>query len=84
MKNIGPYLPKNLEKAWEITRELSEHADNAGGYSCLVEIEALDGKKTKYLFDCGWNYMWMDQCFKREGIDKMLANGEDSCLYLHA
>ena len=20
--------------------------------------------------------MWMDQCFKREGIDKMLANGE--------
>ena len=21
MKNIGPYLPKNLEKAWEITRE---------------------------------------------------------------
>lgn len=24
MKNIGPYLPKNLEKAWEITRELSE------------------------------------------------------------
>lgn len=57
MKNIGPYLPKNLEKAWEITRELSEHADNAGGYSCLVEIEALDGKKTKYLFDCGWNYI---------------------------
>ena len=49
MKNIGPYLPKNLEKAWEITRELSEHADNAGGYSCLVEIEALGRQENEVL-----------------------------------
>ena len=51
-------------------------ADNAGGFSCLVEVEAMDGTKTKYLFDCGWNYDWMEESFKREGIDNMLANGE--------
>ena len=39
-------------------------------------IEAMDGTKTKYLFDCGWNYDWMEESFKREGIDNMLANGE--------
>ena len=77
LKIIKPYLDKgDLDGAWNTTRELSQHPDNAGGFSCLVEVEALDGKKTKYLFDCGWNYQWMDTCFKREGIDKMLANNE--------
>lgn len=74
---IKPFLEKgDLDGAWELAKKNCVHADNAGGYSCLVEIEALDGKKTRYLFDCGWNYQWMDKCFKREGIDKMLQNGE--------
>ncbi len=76
MAKIQQYLPKDLEKAWAIATENCVHPDNAGGYSCLVEVEALDGQKTKYLFDCGWNYLWMDQSFQREGVDKMLANNE--------
>jgi 7,8-dihydropterin-6-yl-methyl-4-(beta-D-ribofuranosyl)aminobenzene 5'-phosphate synthase len=30
----------------------------------------------KYLLDSGWSYDWMDKCFQREGIYKMLANRE--------
>ncbi|WP_291439902.1 twin-arginine translocation signal domain-containing protein [Desulfovibrio sp.] len=76
IKHIKHLLPKKLDEAWEITREKSVHADNAGGFSCLIEVEALDGSVTKYLFDTGWNYVWMDACYKREGIDLMLANNE--------
>ena len=76
MKLIKHLLPNKLEEAWQIVRENSVHSENAGGFSCLVEIEAMDGKVTKYLFDTGWNYQWMDTCYKREGIDTMLANNE--------
>ena len=76
MKLIKHLLPNKLEEAWQIVRENSVHPENAGGFSCLVEIEAMDGKVTKYLFDTGWNYLWMDTCYKREGIDTMLANNE--------
>ena len=77
IERIRPYLEKgDLDGAWKAASEVCVHPENAGGYSCLVEIEAMDGKKTRYLFDCGWNYQWMDTCFKREGIDKMLQNGE--------
>ena len=76
MKLIRHLLPNKLEEAWQIVRENSVHSENAGGFSCLVEIEAMDGKVTKYLFDTGWNYLWMDTCYKREGIDTMLANNE--------
>ena len=76
MKLIKHLLPNKLEEAWQIVRENSVHAENAGGFSCLVEIEAMDGKVTKYLFDTGWNYLWMDTCYKREGIYTMLANNE--------
>lgn len=76
IKQIKHLLPGNLEEAWAIAKEKSVHADNAGGFSCLVEIEDLEGNVTKYLFDTGWNYAWMDTCYKREGIDTMLANNE--------
>ena len=76
IKQIKHLLPNKLEEAWQIVRENSVHSENAGGFSCLVEIEAMDGKVTKYLFDTGWNYLWMDTCYKREGIDTMLANNE--------
>ena len=45
-------------------------------------MEELDGKKHKYLLDSGWSYKWMDECFKREGIDKMLENREIEGLYI--
>ena len=74
---IKPYIQKgDLHGAWAVAKENSVDADNAGGFSCLVEVEAMDGKVSKYLFDCGWNYDWMEESFKREGIDNMLANGE--------
>ena len=77
LKTILPYIKKgDLQGAWDVSKELSCHPDNAGGFACLVEIEAMDGTKTKYLFDCGWSYEWMETSFKREGIDRMLANGE--------
>jgi 7,8-dihydropterin-6-yl-methyl-4-(beta-D-ribofuranosyl)aminobenzene 5'-phosphate synthase len=79
---IKHLLPDKLEEAWEITSKLSVHPDNAGGYAALVEVEDLEGKKRKYLLDSGWSYKWMDECFKREGIDKMLANREIEALII--
>jgi len=76
MAKIKHLLPNKLEEAWAIAKENSVSPDNAGGFSCLVEIEDLEGKKTRYLFDTGWNYEWMDSCYKREGIDRVLANNE--------
>lgn len=84
LKRIKDYIPNNLEKAWEIVKENCVHSENAGGYSCLVEIEDMEGKVTRYLFDTGWNYEWMDTCFKREGIDKMLADNKiDAVILTH-
>jgi 7,8-dihydropterin-6-yl-methyl-4-(beta-D-ribofuranosyl)aminobenzene 5'-phosphate synthase len=49
---------------------------NAAGSCSLIDVELLDGSHRKFLLDTGWNRYYMDQCFKREGIDKMLKNGE--------
>ncbi len=82
MAKIKEFLPNRLEEAWEVIKKNSVHAENAGGFSALVEIESLEGKKTKYLLDTGWSYAWMDECFKREGIDKMLQNDEIEALII--
>ncbi len=79
---IKHLLPHNLEEAWEIVKANSVHPENAGGFAALIEIERLDGVKKKYLLDSGWSYEWMDTCFKREGIDKMLANNEIEALII--
>ncbi|MBE0495155.1 MAG: MBL fold metallo-hydrolase [Campylobacterales bacterium] len=79
---IKHLLPNHLEEAWEIIKTNSVNPDNAGGFAALVEIESLEGKKTKYLLDSGWSYAWMDECFKREGIDKMLQNNEIEALII--
>ncbi|MBW2005604.1 MAG: MBL fold metallo-hydrolase [Deltaproteobacteria bacterium] len=49
---------------------------NAAGSSSLIDVELLDGTHHKFLLDTGWNRYYMDQAFKREGVDKMLKNGE--------
>ena len=49
---------------------------NAAGSSTLIDVEALDGTHHKFLLDTGWSPEYMDKCFQREGIDKMLKNGE--------
>jgi len=84
IKEIKQWLPNNLEKAHEFQMENAVHPENAGGYACLIEVEFLDGSVKKILLDSGWSYGWTDECFKREGIDKMLANKEiDRLLISH-
>ena len=82
MALIKQYLPKDLDKAWEIIQAKCVHPENAGGYAALLEVEDLDGSVHKYLLDTGWSYAWMDECFKREGIDKMLESGEIEALII--
>ncbi|MDD3342107.1 MAG: MBL fold metallo-hydrolase [Sulfurospirillaceae bacterium] len=79
---IKHLLPNKLEEAWKIVEANSVNPQNAGGFAALIEIERLDGVKKKYLLDSGWSYDWMDKSFQREGIDKMLANGEIEALIL--
>ena len=84
LKRIKHLLPHKIDEAWAIAKENCVHADIAGGYSCLVEIESMEGETTRYLFDTGWNYDWMDTCFKREGIDVMLADNKiDAFIQTH-
>lgn len=57
------------------------HADNAGGFTALVEVEQLDGNKNFILLDTGWSPEWTDQRYRETGVDKMLQNGEIDCLF---
>ena len=56
------------------------HADNAAGFSALLEAEAIDGAVRRLLFDTGWNPSWMDQRFAEEGVDEMLRQGQIEAL----
>jgi 7,8-dihydropterin-6-yl-methyl-4-(beta-D-ribofuranosyl)aminobenzene 5'-phosphate synthase len=55
---------------------------NSGGYSALVEVEALNGTWRRFLLDTGWNPAWMVYSFQREGIDDMLKKGDIEFLYV--
>ena len=55
---------------------------NAAGSCTLIDVEQLDGTHHKILLDTGWNKYYMDQAFKREGIDKMLKNKEIESLII--
>ena len=79
---IKDMLPNDLEAAWAKQTKLSLHPENPGGYSCIIEVEDLDGSVHKYLLDVGWSYDWMDQCFKREGVDQMLRDNEFEALII--
>lgn len=76
IEKIKHLLPNKLDEAWEIIEKNCVSIKNAGGFSALLEVEDMEGKKRKFLLDSGWSYKWMEECYKREGIDKMLANGE--------
>lgn len=79
---IKDLIPHDLDKAWDIIAKNSVNPENAGGYACLLEVEELSGNTRKFLLDSGWSYKWMDECFKREGIDKMLENREIEALFI--
>lgn len=55
---------------------------NAAGSSTLIDVELLDGTHKKILLDTGWSTYYMDQAFKREGVDKMLKKREIDCLII--
>jgi len=83
----NPTLGKDIKAAGGINTnqyDVVYTEENLGGYAALVEVEALDGKKTKYLLDTGWSNDWMDYCFEKDGIDKMLQNREiDTMIISH-
>ncbi len=58
------------------------HADNAAGFSALLEAEAVDGTVHRLLFDTGWNPAWMDRRFTEEGIDRLLQQGQIEALII--
>jgi 7,8-dihydropterin-6-yl-methyl-4-(beta-D-ribofuranosyl)aminobenzene 5'-phosphate synthase len=55
---------------------------NSGGYSALIEVEALTGTWRRFLLDAGWNPGWMVYSFMREGIDDMLRKNDIEFLYV--
>jgi 7,8-dihydropterin-6-yl-methyl-4-(beta-D-ribofuranosyl)aminobenzene 5'-phosphate synthase len=74
MKAAGGPKANQWEIAWD--------PKNAAGSCTLIDMETLDGRHHKILLDTGWNPQYMDECFKREGIDKMLKNGEIEALII--
>jgi 7,8-dihydropterin-6-yl-methyl-4-(beta-D-ribofuranosyl)aminobenzene 5'-phosphate synthase len=56
--------------------------NNAAGSSSLIEMETIGGQHHKFLMDTGWNNAYMDEAFRREGVDKMLKNGEIEFLFI--
>ncbi|MBO3706705.1 MAG: MBL fold metallo-hydrolase [Candidatus Accumulibacter sp.] len=56
------------------------HAENAAGFSALLEAETTDGSVRHLLFDTGWNPDWMDRRFAEEGIDRLLQEGRIEAL----
>jgi 7,8-dihydropterin-6-yl-methyl-4-(beta-D-ribofuranosyl)aminobenzene 5'-phosphate synthase len=73
-KGGGPKGCDQWNAAWD--------PKNAAGSCTLVDIEGVDGSRTKFLVDTGWNPEYMDKRFKDEGVDKMLKNGEIDFLYI--
>ena len=56
--------------------------ENAAGSSTLIDVESLDGRHHLFLLDAGWHREYMDQCFKREGVDNMLKKGQIEALII--
>ena len=52
--------------------------ENAGGFSALLTVMALDGEQRRILLDTGWNTEWMDGAYARHGVDRMLERGEST------
>ncbi len=70
----GPAEADQWNSAWT--------SSNAAGSCSLVDVESLDGSRTKFLVDTGWNTEYMGKRFKAEGVDRMLTHGEIAFLYL--
>jgi len=56
--------------------------ENAAGVSALVSATAGDGRPWKILMDAGWDLAYMDAVFRREGVDRLLADGKIDLVYV--
>jgi 7,8-dihydropterin-6-yl-methyl-4-(beta-D-ribofuranosyl)aminobenzene 5'-phosphate synthase len=55
---------------------------NAAGVSALVEAVDGTGRPWKILMDVGWDVEYMDAVFRREGVDRLLAEGKIDLVYI--
>ncbi len=76
MKVLRPLIPNKLDQAWAYQLENAVNPTNSGGFAALIEVETLEGEVKRILLDSGWSFDWMDKAFKREGIDKLLADNK--------
>ncbi len=56
--------------------------ENAAGSCTLVEVTHHNDEKTMFLMDTGWNAQYIDEIFRREGIDELLVEGKIEFLYI--
>ncbi len=56
--------------------------ENAAGVSALIKTVDATGVPHKILMDVGWDLAYMEEVFRREGVDRMLAAGEIDFIYV--
>jgi 7,8-dihydropterin-6-yl-methyl-4-(beta-D-ribofuranosyl)aminobenzene 5'-phosphate synthase len=55
---------------------------NAAGVMNLLEVTDGAGVERKILVDVGWDESYVEDVLKREGVDRMLENGEIDMVYI--
>ena len=55
---------------------------NAAGVSALLSVVARNGRSWNILMDAGWDVAYMDAAFRREGVDRLLAEGRIDLVYI--
>jgi len=55
---------------------------NAAGVSALLTLEDAEGRVRTILMDVGWDVAYMDGVFRREGVDRLLADGRIDFVYV--
>ena len=55
---------------------------NAAGVSALLSLADTEGRGRTILMDVGWDLEYMDGVFRREGVDRLLADGKIDFVYI--
>ncbi|OGR21671.1 MAG: hypothetical protein A2559_06630, partial [Deltaproteobacteria bacterium RIFOXYD2_FULL_66_9] len=55
---------------------------NAAGVSALLSMTDAGGRPGIILMDVGWDVEYMDGVFRREGVDRLLADGKIDFVYI--
>src|SRR3989339_89871 len=56
---------------------------NAAGVSALLSMTDAEGRPGIILMDVGWDVEYMDGVFRREGVDRLLANRKIDFVYIN-